>query len=156
MRTQGEKSSRVFLDYANNEPKSALARDLDDSRDNKGKLAKRVFACFVENSDGTCYEAKRHSMPEILYITSIKIHRGSRQENVWIRILFFFCFHRSCKYQRKFPIFTKKQGRTCWKNPMSFQGSRPRFDKFRIGRQVYCWKTISGFRGRMIGTENPV
>ncbi|RHN99722.1 hypothetical protein DW020_13390 [Clostridium sp. AF37-5AT] len=95
-------------------------------------------------------------MPEILYITSIKIHRGSRQENVWIRILFFFCFHRSCKYQRKFPIFTKKQGRTCWKNPMSFQGSRPRFDKFRRGRQVYCWKTISGFRGRMIGTENPV
>ena len=77
MRTQGEKSSRVFLDYANNEPKSALARDLDDSRDNKGKLAKRVFACFVENSDGTFYEAKRHSMPEILYITSIKIHRGS-------------------------------------------------------------------------------
>ena len=46
MRTQGEKSSRVFLDYANNEPKSALARDLDDSRDNKGKLAKRVFACY--------------------------------------------------------------------------------------------------------------
>ena len=47
MRTQGEKSSRVFLDYANNEPKSALARDLDDSRDNKGKLAKRVFTCFI-------------------------------------------------------------------------------------------------------------
>ena len=45
MRTQGEKSSRVFLDYANNEPKSALARDLGDCRDNKGKLAKRVFTC---------------------------------------------------------------------------------------------------------------
>ena len=32
--------------YANNEPKSALARDLGDCRDNKGKLAKRVFTCF--------------------------------------------------------------------------------------------------------------
>ena len=31
--------------YANNEPKSALARDLGDCRDNKGKLAKRVFTC---------------------------------------------------------------------------------------------------------------
>ena len=34
------------LIYANNEPKSALARDLGDCRDNKGKLAKRVFTCF--------------------------------------------------------------------------------------------------------------
>ena len=33
--------------YANNEPKSALARDLGDCRDNKGKLAKRVFTCFI-------------------------------------------------------------------------------------------------------------
>ena len=33
--------------YANNEPKSALARDLGDCRDNKGKLAKRVFTCFT-------------------------------------------------------------------------------------------------------------
>ena len=32
--------------YANNEPKSALARDLSDCRDNKGKLAKRVFTCW--------------------------------------------------------------------------------------------------------------
>ena len=32
--------------YANNEPKSALARDLGDCRDNKGKLAKRVFTCY--------------------------------------------------------------------------------------------------------------
>ena len=31
--------------YADNEPKSALARDLGDCRDNKGKLAKHVFAC---------------------------------------------------------------------------------------------------------------
>ena len=34
--------------YANNEPKSALARDLGDCRDNKGKLAKRVFTCYLE------------------------------------------------------------------------------------------------------------
>ena len=33
--------------YANNEPKSALARDLGDCRDNKGKLAKRVFTCCM-------------------------------------------------------------------------------------------------------------
>ena len=32
--------------YANNAPKSALARDLGDCRDNKGKLAKRVFTCY--------------------------------------------------------------------------------------------------------------
>ena len=31
----------------NSEPKSALARDLGDCRDNKGKLAKRVFTCFI-------------------------------------------------------------------------------------------------------------
>ena len=36
---------RTFFIYANNEPKSALARDLGDCRDNKGKLAKRVFTC---------------------------------------------------------------------------------------------------------------
>ena len=35
----------AFSVYANNEPKSALARDLGDCRDNKGKLAKRVFTC---------------------------------------------------------------------------------------------------------------
>ena len=109
MRTQGEKSSRVFLDYANNEPKSALARDLDDSRDNKGKLAKRVFACFVENSDGTFYEAKRHSMPEILYITSIKIHRGSRQENVWIRIFFSSVFTDPANISENFQFLRKNR-----------------------------------------------
>ena len=35
--------------YANNEPKSALARDLGDCRDNKGKLAKRVSPCQDKN-----------------------------------------------------------------------------------------------------------
>ena len=34
-----------FFVYANNEPKSTLARDLGDCRDNKGKLAKCVFTC---------------------------------------------------------------------------------------------------------------
>ena len=38
----------VFLIYANNEPKSALARDLGDCRDNQGKLVKRVFTCLRE------------------------------------------------------------------------------------------------------------
>ena len=32
--------------YANNEPKSALAQDFGNCHDNKGKLAKRVFACY--------------------------------------------------------------------------------------------------------------
>ena len=32
--------------YADNEPKSALARDLGDCRDNKGKHAKHVFTCY--------------------------------------------------------------------------------------------------------------
>ena len=36
-----------FFVYANNEPKSTLARDLGDCRDNKGKLAKRVFTCLI-------------------------------------------------------------------------------------------------------------
>ena len=37
---------RLAVFYANNAPKSALARDLGDCRDNKGKLAKRVFTCY--------------------------------------------------------------------------------------------------------------
>ena len=36
----------VFLIYANNESKSALARELGDYSDNKWKLAKLVFACL--------------------------------------------------------------------------------------------------------------
>ncbi len=38
----------LLLFYADNEPKSALARDLGDCRDKKGKLAKRVFTCLQE------------------------------------------------------------------------------------------------------------
>ncbi len=36
----------LLLFYADNEPKSAHARDLGDCRDNKGKLAKRVFTFY--------------------------------------------------------------------------------------------------------------
>ena len=36
-----------FFIYTNNEPRSALARDFGDCRDNKGKFAKRVFACLI-------------------------------------------------------------------------------------------------------------
>ena len=42
----GRSLQSVFI-YANDEPKSALARDLGDCRDNKGKLAKRVFTCLI-------------------------------------------------------------------------------------------------------------
>ena len=38
----------LLLFCADNEPKSALARDLGDCRDNKGKLAKRVFTFLQE------------------------------------------------------------------------------------------------------------
>ena len=41
----GDHNSPGFSIYANNEPKSALARDLGDCRDNKGKTANRVFTC---------------------------------------------------------------------------------------------------------------
>ncbi len=47
--------------YANNEPKSALARDLDNYRNNKGKLAKRVFTCFPDRlflSSGSLHSRK--------------------------------------------------------------------------------------------------
>ena len=43
----GRSLQSVFI-YANDESKSALARDLGDCRDNKGKLAKRVFTCLQE------------------------------------------------------------------------------------------------------------
>lgn len=35
-----------FFIYTNNAPRSALVRDFGDCRDNKGKFAKRVFACL--------------------------------------------------------------------------------------------------------------
>ena len=53
-----DEAAGEFFYYANNEPKSAVARDLGDCRDNKGKLAKRVFTCFIGNPAGTYYEIK--------------------------------------------------------------------------------------------------
>ena len=38
-----------LLFYASNEPKSALARDLGDCRDNYEKLAKRVSCSYASN-----------------------------------------------------------------------------------------------------------
>ena len=38
----------MLLLFCGQSPKSALARDLGDCRDNKGKLAKRVFTCLQE------------------------------------------------------------------------------------------------------------
>ena len=40
--------------YANNEPKSALVRDPGDCRDNKGKLVKRFFTCFLTHVLNFC------------------------------------------------------------------------------------------------------
>ena len=52
------------LFYANNESKSALARELGDCSDNKWKLAKLVFACL---------EIKRHCVSE-MYTRAKMIH----------------------------------------------------------------------------------
>ena len=57
-----------FFVYANNEPKSTLARDLGDCRDNKGKLAKRVFTCCccvnTEKAGGERMEEEMEKMGE--------------------------------------------------------------------------------------------
>ena len=53
----------VSFFYANNEPKSALARDLGDCRDNKGKLAKRVFTCYNRKFRGIPCYTKGTDMP---------------------------------------------------------------------------------------------
>ena len=53
----------VSFFYANNEPKSALARDLGDCRDNKGKLAKRVFTCYNRKFRGIPYYTKGIDVP---------------------------------------------------------------------------------------------
>ena len=53
--------------YANNEPKSAYARDLGDCHDNKGKHAKRVFTCFRQSNFSTKIDqiVKRHLLSEM-------------------------------------------------------------------------------------------
>ena len=51
--------SFTFFIYANNEPKSALAHDLGDCCDNKGKLAKRVFTCLPGLVLFICFQRKQ-------------------------------------------------------------------------------------------------
>ena len=57
-----------FFVYANNEPKSTLARDLGDCRDNTGKLTKRVFTCCCcvnpEKAGGERMEEEMEKMGE--------------------------------------------------------------------------------------------
>ena len=60
--------------YANNEPKSALARDLGDCRDNKGKLAKRVFACLPQIKFPS--ESVRRKEPDL----AVKTKKRSAQQ----------------------------------------------------------------------------
>ena len=66
--------SGVFLIYANNGSKSALARDLGDCRDNKGKLAKRVFICLT----GNFLLSKRARCANEMYLWKKKIGAGDR------------------------------------------------------------------------------
>ena len=66
--------SGVFLIYANNGSKSALARDLGDCRDNKGKLAKRVFICLT----GNFLLSKRARCANEMHLWKKKIGAGDR------------------------------------------------------------------------------
>ncbi len=62
----------VSFFYANNEPKSALARDLGDCRDNKGKLAKRVFTCYNRKFRGIPYYTKGTDVPMLRTCVKMK------------------------------------------------------------------------------------
>ena len=62
------------LIYANNGSKSALARDLVDCRDNKGKLAKRVFICLT----GNFLLSKRARCANEMHLWKKKIGAGDR------------------------------------------------------------------------------
>ena len=70
-----------FFIYTNNEPKSALARDLGDCRDNKGKLAKRVFTCLREQRAKVRACARRPNVTRhILFISKnmpLQQHAGT-------------------------------------------------------------------------------
>ena len=44
---------RAVILFTRQSPKSALARDLGDCRDNKGKLEKRVFTCYGTQRERT-------------------------------------------------------------------------------------------------------
>ena len=62
----------VSFFYANNEPKSALARDLGDCRDNKGKLAKRVFTCYNRKLRGIPCHKKGTDVPMLRTCVKMK------------------------------------------------------------------------------------
>ena len=62
----------VSFFYANNEPKSALARDLGDCRDNKEKLAKRVFTCYNRKFRGIPYYTKGTDVPMLRTCVKMK------------------------------------------------------------------------------------
>ena len=79
------------LFYANNEPKSALARDLGDCRDNKGKLAKRVFTCYYRKFRGIpCYK-KGTNVPMLRTRAKMQIVASDRAG----RILFMICIRKN-------------------------------------------------------------
>ncbi|MBD9007250.1 MAG: hypothetical protein EGQ98_02575 [Clostridium sp.] len=77
----------VSFFYANNEPKSALARDLGDCRDNKGKLAKRVFTCYNRKFRGIPYYTKGIDVPILCTRAKMQIVASGRAR----RILFMIC-----------------------------------------------------------------
>lgn len=65
-----------------------LKNSKDEYMRTQGEKSSRVFFGFIENSDGTSCETSKNKMAEICIASLWRIHRGSRQENVWIRILF--------------------------------------------------------------------
>ena len=81
----------VSFFYANNEPKSALARDLGDCRDNKGKLEKRVFTCYNRKFGGIpCYK-KGTNVPMLRTRAKMQIVASDRAG----RILFMICIRKN-------------------------------------------------------------
>ena len=81
----------VSFFYANNEPKSALARDLGDCRDNKGKLAKRVFTCCNRKFRGIPYYTKGTDVPMLRTRAKMQIVASDRAG----RILFMICIRKN-------------------------------------------------------------
>ena len=74
--------SFTFFIYANNEPKSALAHDLGDCCDNKGKLAKRVFTCLPGLVLFICFQRKQlflYSLCDLalFFIDRVLIHTSA-------------------------------------------------------------------------------
>ena len=81
----------VSFFYANNEPKSALARDLGDCRDNKGKLAKRVFTCCNRKFRGIPYYTKGTDVPMLCTRAKMQIVASDRAGS----ILFMICIRKN-------------------------------------------------------------